>query len=1332
MASEKPLRILSLDGGGIQGLSSLLILENIMEKIRDAKGLDHVPRPCEHFDLIGGTSTGGIIAIMLGRLRMTVDECIRAYRNVAQQVFTSKRTAILPGRPSGAFSATALEEAIKQTIREYCVEAECVARRSQGKQTIESCKHSDMLFRDQTCTKTAVLAITKDNVDTLPTLFKTYDTSTAFSSCTIWQVARATSAATTFFKPIKLGRDEIEFIDAGFGCNNPCEILIDEGRRQFPERSQLRVLSIGTGLGDVVTIKDSRLSIIDALKAMATSSKKVAISLDNRFGDDGQYYRFNVDQGLQDITLSDWDKASTISAHTHNYLAENRRAINKFVAGLTGIMPAGGGQQPRPGIPSVRKPEVHFSVSFGRNKNFVGRESILKELLSKIPPGADEDDCQRTAIVGLGGVGKTQIALEVAFRVHERHADCSVFWVPAINATSFENAYRHIGQLLKVGGIDEEDADVKTLVKSALSDESIGSWLLIIDNADDPDLFEDMGLGEYLPFSLKGSILFTTRNREIINSLDIPDTDVIAVEGMSEEDALKLLKTHLTENLMRNMERTTQLLEMLGYLPLAIRQAAAYMAKKRVTTARYVDLCESSDKNLVSLLSRDFEDRHRYKGIQNPVATTWLISFRQIAEHDSLAADYLKFMCFLSEKDIPQSLLPPAGMIDMEDAIGTLIAYAFITKREEPGTYDIHRLVRLAMLNWLEQEGERKDWTTNVLHRLVDVFPTPEHENRGIWSRYLPHTRYVLEHPEDTDGGEAELVFKVGTGFELLGQYREAERMQRRALETAEKVLGPNNTQTLSRANALGLVLQRQGRYEEAQALHQRALEEYEKQLGPEHPDTLQSLNNLALALKHRDRLEEAEEICRRAVNGQEKVLGPDHPHTIRSVNILGIVLDDEGKYDEAEAMYRRVLERLTKTLGPEHPNTLSSLRNLGGSLMNLGRYGESEAILRRALEGREKVLGMEHPDTLNSVDVLGAVLQRQERYGDAEAMYRRALEGNEKVLGSEHPHTLTTASNLGMVLQSQGRNAEAEAMHRRAWEGRAKVLGKNHPETLVSNGHLGLALQRQGRLREAESMYREVLEGMSTVLGPEHPLTLDTANNLGQVLQYQGRYAEAEAMFQRALWGRAKVLGFDDPNTKMSIDCLAQIFQEQEKYLEAEQMFRELLVEMGSELGPEHHVTLDTENDLAMVLQDQGEYPGAEVLLRRVLERRERVLGPDHPDTRKAANNLGLALYNQERDEEAEELYRWALDGLEQTLGPEHPDTLKAVNGLCLALQSQERYEEAESLYRWALEGLEKIVGPEHPNTAKVVENLISVLESQGKDEEVRHVLQSMGYLSD
>ncbi|RYP03605.1 hypothetical protein DL764_005035 [Monosporascus ibericus] len=171
-----------------------------------------------------------------------------------------------------------------------------------------------------------------------------------------------------------------------------------------------------------------------------------------------------------------------------------------------------------------RKP--HFIVPFGRNEDFIGREPTLQQLFERIPPSANKDDCQRTAIEGLGGVGKTQVVLEAAYRVRDEHPICSVFWVPAVDSISFEKAYREIGKALGVQGLDDDKANVKSLVKAAFSRESIGSWLLIVDNADDLKLFADSTLADYLLFSRKGSILFTTRNYEAAAVLgrEHPDT----------------------------------------------------------------------------------------------------------------------------------------------------------------------------------------------------------------------------------------------------------------------------------------------------------------------------------------------------------------------------------------------------------------------------------------------------------------------------------------------------------------------------------------------------------------------------------------------------------------------------------------------------------------------------------------------------------------------------------------------------------------------------------------------------------------------------------------
>lgn len=158
---------------------------------------------------------------------------------------------------------------------------------------------------------------------------------------------------------------------------------------------------------------------------------------------------------------------------------------------------------------------------------------------------------------------------------------------------------------------------------------------------------------------------------------------------------------------------------------------------------------------MVELLGRDFDDHHRYQEAQNPIAATWLISFRQIEDHDTLAADYLKFMCFLSEKAIPRSLLPhDTWSLKAEDVIGTLKSYAFITEREQSNICDIHRLVRLAMLNWLDKQCELEKWTVNVIRRLGETFPVRSYDNRGEWISYLPHTRYVIESGLTTEDGK--------------------------------------------------------------------------------------------------------------------------------------------------------------------------------------------------------------------------------------------------------------------------------------------------------------------------------------------------------------------------------------------------------------------------------------------------------------------------------------------------------------------------------------------------------------------------------------------------
>ncbi|KAJ4176050.1 hypothetical protein NW755_014637, partial [Fusarium falciforme] len=795
-------------------------------------------------------------------------------------------------------------------------------------------------------------------------------------------------------------------------------------------------------------------------------------------------------------------------------------------------------------------------VPFERNEGFIGRQEIIHQLLDRVPPSANKDACQRTVIEGLGGVGKTQIALEAAFRLRHEYPLCSVFWVPSVDATSFENAYRDIGRLLGVAGIDEDKADVKAIVKAALSHKDAGQWLLIIDNADDSKLlFGPTGLSSFLPCSMNGSILFTTRTREVTVRLDVHPAGIIKTTKMSREEATEMLQARLTETQMQDTASLTGLLDFLDDLPLAIRQASAYMHKTGMTTARYLEQCRSSDSTLVNLLSRDFEDRGRYDTIKNPVATAWLISFRHIARDRPQAGGYLRFMSFLSERDIPIAMLPATDdELEVDEAIGTLEAYGFITKREEGASIDMHRLVRLAMRNWLDQEGQARKTYCGVIGRMEEVFPFPEHENRAIWMKYLPHARIVLESDEKCDDGEAisSLLFNVAGGFSMLGSYQQAEMMYRQALELRKKVVWKEDAFTRASMNNLARVLDSMGQYEEAEKMDRQTLELREKVLGKEHPVTFGSMNNLALVLDsmgHMGQYEEAEKMHRQTLELKEKVLGKEHPDTLGSMSNLAGTLHSQGKYEAAVKMHRQTVELMEKVLGKEHPDTLGSMNNLASVLDSMGQYEEAEKMHRQTLELKEKALGKEHPDTLASMNNLANVLDSTGKYEEAEKMHRQTVELMEKVLGKVHPDTLGSMNNLAGTLHSQGKYEAAVKMHRQTLELKEKVLGKEHRDTLASMNNLARVLDSMGQYEEAEKMHRQTLELKEKALGKEHPDTLGSMNNLASVLDSTGQYEEAEKMHRQTVELKEKVLGKEHPDTLGSMNNLAGTLHSQGKY---------------------------------------------------------------------------------------------------------------------------------------------------------------------------------------
>lgn len=284
------------------------------------------------------------------------------------------------------------------------------------------------------------------------------------------------------------------------------------------------------------------------------------------------------------------------------------------------------------------------------------------------------------ALSGLVDIGKTQVVLQYANPVLQKHSDYSVFWKPALSAEAFEQAYGDIARRLGISTSAKETEDVKELVAQYLSTEAAGRWLLTVDNADDLSIFDggEDGLMRSLPESRLGLTIFTTRDREVTQGL--VGADVVRVEKMGHSEAMAVLRTSLDRRkLVRDEATTAELLDELECLPLAITQAAAYINSVDLSLAEYVQTLRGTEKDMVFMLSEEMGDRTRYRQLKNAVATTWLISLTRLVDQHPDAAEVLRFTSCIEWKAIPHSILPPLQpAARLTRAVGVLCSYSFL------------------------------------------------------------------------------------------------------------------------------------------------------------------------------------------------------------------------------------------------------------------------------------------------------------------------------------------------------------------------------------------------------------------------------------------------------------------------------------------------------------------------------------------------------------------------------------------------------------------------------------------------------------------------------
>ena len=496
------------------------------------------------------------------------------------------------------------------------------------------------------------------------------------------------------------------------------------------------------------------------------------------------------------------------------------------------------------------------------------------------------------------------------------------------------------------------------------------------------------------------------------------------ITPLASKDAGKLLRSRIPglENI--NEEGTHNLVDILGYIPLAITQAAAFIQENSMTIKTYIEELKASDSDLQDYLDENLPDPRRYPDSVNSVTRTWKLSFDQIAKQSPRAADLLSLMVQLDRQAIPKALLKHKDdrSIEFNKAIGILQAYSLIRTEKDGSSFEVHRLIQLSTQRWLSLQQMQTAWQERALKLMVEKFPTGQY---GTWKEcesLLLHAKCVAKYDYTHDAllVQRALLLENIAAYDLSqGRPTAAYLQLKDVLEIRERHLGKTHSSTLVAMNNLALMLARQGKYTEAETINRQALKLMEEVVGKTHIYTLASRISLARVLNNQGKHSEAETISRHALKLMEEELGKTHVYTLASRASLARVLNEQGKHDGSETMNRQALSLMEEVLGKTHIYTLISRVSLARVLNNLGKHDEAETMNRQALSLMEEVLGKTHIYTLRAVYSFARLLKSKEEYKEATILFERACNGFESLLGPDHPDTMACVSKYSAMLDS-------------------------------------------------------------------------------------------------------------------------------------------------------------------------------------------------------------------------------------------------------------------------------------------------------------------------
>ena len=674
-----------------------------------------------------------------------------------------------------------------------------------------------------------------------------------------------------------------------------------------------------------------------------------------------------------------------------------------------------------------------WNIPYNRNPLFTGRENLLQQLhtnlhshkVAALTQPYQHPSQQPQAISGLGGIGKTQTAVEYAYRHRDEYR--YILWVNADTRDTIITSFLQLATLLRLLERDAQDQNIMiAAVKQWFATHD--GWLAIFDNADDLPIIED-----FLPAGDRGHLLITTRAHApgtLANSLEVEKLDVPEAMLLLLRRA-KVLPSDGTLEQANSADcaNAEAIAGELDGLPLALDQAGAYIEETQCSLTSYLNQYR---KRQTALLKRRGGTGKQHP---EPVATTWSLSFERVEQLNPIAADLLRFLSFLAPDAVPEQLiidgaseLNPILQPIVEDeslldeAIAVLARFSLVKRKREDSTLTVHRLVQTVVKNGMDQQTQRQ-WAEYVLRAVNKALPdVTDYRNWPLCQQFLPHAQ---------------------TCAVLIDQWQFA------------------SSEAARLCNQFGLYLYNRAQFAEAEKFYQRAIPIGEQSLGPEHPNLAKYLNNLALLYADQGQYELAEPLYQHSIMIGEKTLGPEHPDLARLLSNLAILYNEQGNNEQAEPLYRRAIEISEKTLGPEHPDLAISLNNLANLYREQGQYEQAEPLYYQAIAIGEKALGLEHLPLATYINNLALLYTDQGKYAEAEPMYQRAIEIGKKILGPEHPDLATRLNNLAMLYTIQGKYEQAEPLFHRAIAINEKVFGPTHHSTILARENYVELLRR-------------------------------------------------------------------------------------------------------------------------------------------------------------------------------------------------------------------------------------------------------------------------------